>query len=71
MKVQMKYQITGLRNGEPWPEPGTQIDLPDDEGAMVIASGMAEAAQEPEPETVKGVKPEPETAEAKSDAETR
>jgi hypothetical protein len=71
MKVQMKAQISGLRDGKPWPDVDEVVDLPDDEAAQVVASGMAVEHVEPEPEPVKGVKPEPETAQVKAEPETR
>lgn len=51
MKVKMKVQITGMRDGQRWPAIGGEIDLPDDEGAHACAQGWAEpVAQKPEPE---------------------
>lgn len=41
MRVKMKGELTGTRNGEPWPRPGGEIDLPDDEAAALCANGMA------------------------------
>jgi hypothetical protein len=41
MKVKMKAQITGTRNGVAWPAPGGEVDLPDTEGAKLCASGFA------------------------------
>lgn len=42
MKVRMKVQISGQRNGVEWPTRGSVIDLPDDEAAGYCAAGMAE-----------------------------
>lgn len=42
MRVKMKVQLSGARNGELWPEPGGVIDLPDDEAANLCGSGVAE-----------------------------
>lgn len=41
-KVTLKGQISGTRNGKPWPKPGDTIDLPADEADSLIAQGMAE-----------------------------
>lgn len=42
--IKLKVQISGTRNGEEWPAPGTVIALPDDEAATLIANGNAEPA---------------------------
>lgn len=39
--IKLKVQISGTRNGEEWPAPGTVVDLPDDEAAALIAAGLA------------------------------
>jgi hypothetical protein len=41
MNVTMKVQISGTRDGQDWPAPGTSIDLPDDEAAQLLALGLA------------------------------
>jgi hypothetical protein len=41
VKVRLKFQITGTRNGVRWPAPGEVVDLPDVEGAKLCASGLA------------------------------
>jgi hypothetical protein len=41
MKVKMKVVMSGTRNGESWPLPGGEIDVPDDEGANMCANGLA------------------------------
>lgn len=57
MRVKMVGSITGTRNGEPWPEVGGEIVLPDSEGAELCALGMAVPVAEPEkPETRRGRK---------------
>ena len=63
MKVRMKIQITGSRNGTYWPAPGGEITLPDHEGAKMCAAGSAEPVVSVEPE--KAVLPEPEKRVAK------
>jgi hypothetical protein len=42
MKVQMKVEISGVRDGARWPLKGETIDLPTDEAEALIAAGMAE-----------------------------
>lgn len=46
MRVVMRLSISGTRNGETWPQRGSEVDLPDDEAESLIAQGMAEAAAE-------------------------
>ncbi len=41
MLILMMGQVTGLRNGKPWPPPGHTIDLPADEAAQLISNQMA------------------------------
>jgi hypothetical protein len=41
MKIQMKVVMSGTRNGESWPLPGEEIEVPDDEGAQMCANGLA------------------------------
>jgi len=36
--------ITGARDGQPWPPAGTEVDLPEDEAQSLIHSGMAKAS---------------------------
>ncbi|MEU8906971.1 hypothetical protein [Streptomyces mirabilis] len=41
MKIQIKGDISGSRNGVPWPKRGETMELPDDEGTAMCASGLA------------------------------
>lgn len=41
MRVRMIAQVSGSRNGQPWPEPGVEVDLPDVEARAAIRSGVA------------------------------
>jgi len=68
MRVKMIVQMSGTRDGEPWPGRGEIVDLPGEEAAQMCAAGMAETVKggtekavpaEPETTTV----PEPETTE--------
>lgn len=42
MRVRMKVNITGARDGEPWPKPGETIDVPEYEGRDLIGAGYAD-----------------------------
>lgn len=42
MRVRMKVTISGTRDGQPWPERGKAVDLPDDEAKHMVAAGLAE-----------------------------
>lgn len=46
MRVRMKGDISGTRNGVDWPRPGGEIELPDDEARSLISNDMAEAVDE-------------------------
>lgn len=51
MRVAMKGQISGTRDGVDWPAPGVEIELPDDEAVALLNLGMAEPAGETPVET--------------------
>jgi hypothetical protein len=38
-----------LLNGQPWPEEGGTADVPTAQGAHLVASGVAEPAEQPAP----------------------
>lgn len=42
MKIRMKADISGSRNGKAWPRRGCVVDVPDAEGADLCAAGLAE-----------------------------
>ncbi|MCX3064208.1 hypothetical protein [Streptomyces beihaiensis] len=42
MKIRMKAEVSGARNGRPWPRRGGIVDVSDAEGADLCASGIAE-----------------------------
>ena len=48
MKVRMKVQMSGTRNGEEWPAKGEVAELPTAEAAHYVASGIAEEVTAPE-----------------------
>jgi hypothetical protein len=41
MKVRMTIDVSGTRNGQPWPPRGTVIDLPDDEALHYCEQSQA------------------------------
>jgi hypothetical protein len=56
MKVRMKLQISGNRDGVVWPPAGEVKELPDHEAARLCASGLAEpVTDEPEKRVEKAV----------------
>lgn len=63
MKVRMLIDVSGARNGQPWPPRGQDVDLPDDEAAGLCAAGIAEPVAEPDADVEKAVPDD--------DAETR
>jgi hypothetical protein len=42
MKVRMKVDVSGGRNGVAWPRRGGTVDLPKDEALQMCRNGMAE-----------------------------
>jgi hypothetical protein len=45
MRVRMLAQISGTRNGKPWPGKGAALDLPDAEAVQLCAAGLAETVK--------------------------
>ncbi len=41
LEVVMKVQLSGTRDGEDWPKPGTTVTLPRDEATSMVANGLA------------------------------
>lgn len=50
-RVEMLVQISGLRNGRPWPAPGEVADVSDDEAHHLVRMGLAEPAPTPKKKT--------------------
>lgn len=50
MKVTMRVNISGTRDGQDWPRIGESIDLPDAEAVDLLNAGIARPAPAPEPE---------------------
>lgn len=46
MKVRMKTEILGTRNGVRWPKAGGEVDLPANEAVELLAGGLAEPVAE-------------------------
>lgn len=46
MRIRMKIQMSGSRNGQHWPAAGGVVDVPDREGASYCASGLAEPVRD-------------------------
>lgn len=42
MRIRMRTDVSGSRDGQPWPKRGETMDVSDAEGADLCASGMAE-----------------------------
>jgi hypothetical protein len=42
MLVRLRAQITGTRNGQPWPPSGTVLELPDAEAAGLCRARLAD-----------------------------
>jgi len=55
VKVRIRGDISGSRNGVPWPKRGETMELPDDEGAQLCASGLAAPVKDPEKDVEKAV----------------
>jgi len=48
-KVTMKRQVSGTRNGKPWPKAGETVEVSDDEAASLIRQGNATSADDGPP----------------------
>ncbi|MFI1767517.1 hypothetical protein ACH41H_36470 [Streptomyces sp. NPDC020800] len=55
MKVRIRGDISGSRDGVPWPKRGEVMELPDDEGAQLCASGLATPVKDTEKDVEKAV----------------
>lgn len=60
MLVKMRREISGLRDGQPWPPVGGTIELPDDEAVGLVANRIAEPVYDPEHGIETAVAPPPE-----------
>jgi len=41
MRVRLLVDVSGTRDGVPWPSRGNEMDLPDDEARQLVAATMA------------------------------
>ncbi len=58
MRIRIAATISGTRNGQDWPPIGTEMDVPDIEGAELCRTGLAQpVATQPEPERAVSTKP--------------
>jgi hypothetical protein len=57
MLVRMIGEVSGTRDGAPWPGVGRDIDLPSDEAAQLIQARMAIPAVDPELAVQRAVAP--------------
>lgn len=55
MRVRMKVDVSGARDGQPWPGRGKAVDLPDEEAASLCAAGMAEPVADTEADVERAV----------------
>lgn len=46
MKIRMIVEMSGSRNGQPWPKRGQTVDLPTGEAQHLVDSGIAERVSE-------------------------
>lgn len=52
MRVKLNVQMSGTRDGVPWPAVGSVVEVPDSEGRDMVSSGLAKAVDDkdaPEP----------------------
>lgn len=61
MRVRLKVDISGTRDGHDWPPRGAVVDLPADEAMGLIGSNMAEATGDHTADIERAVLPEAET----------
>jgi len=53
MRVKLKVQLSGTRDGVPWPAVGSVVELPDDEAQSMVYAGTADALSDSDrPENV-------------------
>jgi hypothetical protein len=51
----MKVDVSGSRDGQPWPKRGEALNVADDEGASLCASGLAEPVTDADADVEKAV----------------
>ena len=60
--IRLRVQISGTRNGEPWPRPGETLAVPADEADNLAAAGLATVVEVIE--TIEAAVLEPDTEQA-------
>jgi hypothetical protein len=68
-RVRMRGQVSGTRNGQPWPQVGDTVELSDDEAQTLIRGGLAVHVHEDPPKVERAVKP-PEDVEKRAAEDT-
>jgi hypothetical protein len=53
----MLVEMTGTRDGQPWPRKGEEADLPTAAAAHLVASGVAEQVEDASPDDKPRSKP--------------
>ncbi|MEW1719780.1 hypothetical protein [Streptomyces sp. NPDC093109] len=69
MKIRMLVEMSGTRNGVPWPPRGQVVDIPTGEAQHLCASGIAEAALDHEASGTETATPPPSATSAQPPAE--
>lgn len=64
MRIRMKVEMSGTRNGEPWPKRGETAVLPTAEAAHLVGAGIAEEVPDEAPPVETATAPAPEVPEA-------
>ena len=64
MLVRMRTEMSGLRDGKPWPPVGGTVDLPDDEALTLCRNGVATPAVDVADGVEHAVLPAPEARDA-------
>lgn len=49
MRIRMLVEMTGTRDGQPWPAKGKEADLPTAAAAHLVSAGVAERVDEGKP----------------------
>ncbi|MGW4886911.1 hypothetical protein [Streptomyces murinus] len=57
MKIRMKTDVSGSRDGQPWPRRGSTLEVPDAEGADLCKAGIAEPVAKKDAEAVEKATP--------------
>lgn len=64
MLVKMRAEISGVRDGQPWPPVGGTVEIPDDEAMLMLRNGTAEPVFDPDARVERAVAPDAEQREA-------